>query len=368
MKRLLFFTALFIAGTCFTSCQKESLKSTEGSNNSIKSAHPEIDKLDIVSQKFSQMAARNEVRLARLGIDASRECVQTAIVPDDYATIQEAVDAVCEYGNVIVKSGTYNEDAVVIYKDGISVKAAGNVTLNGGFGIEDYVKDVRIQKFKIDMTNAYYIVGIGGFFNNGCEIKQNTIYGSNHIGIYFRYCNNMSITKNTVSDGDIDYGIYIDAWFEGGMSCVNNKILNNTVIGINAQWAPGSWGTGIQLRGDCDNNIVQGNEVYSCLYGISLWLSYADYERCDHNIVKNNISNDNVYSGIEIGLGGSNNTIGPNNTANNNGDYGIIFWDETIENHTFNNTALNNTFFDIVNLGTDNSFKKNIAGSTYGVD
>lgn len=108
------------------------------------------------------MHTANEARLAKLSINASRECVETAIVFDNYATIQETVDAVSENGNVLVKSGTYDEDIVDIYKSGIKIEAIGDVTLNGRFGIEDYVDNITIQNFKIAMTNAFFEVAIAG--------------------------------------------------------------------------------------------------------------------------------------------------------------------------------------------------------------
>ena len=47
---------------------------------------------------------------------------------------------------------------------------------------------------------------------------------------------------------------------------------------------------------------------------------------------------------------------------------GIILYQETSNNHTFNNTAMNNTVFDIANFGTNNTFKINKAENTIGVD
>lgn len=379
MKRSLFFAALIIAGAFFTSCQKVSTESLEYSKQEVNSQdfkveHHDfsIDQLDFINDKFSKMADRNNERLSTLGNNSFKSCTETVVVPDDYATIQEAVDAVCAYGDVIVKPGVYNEDAVVINKPGVHVKAIGDVLLNGGFGINDYVNDVTIQNFKIDLTTAYYIVGIGGFYNNGCNIQQNTIYGANHIGIYFRYCNDLSIKQNHVS-GPMDYGIFIDGFIDGG-TATNNTIAQNYVSDMSP-----TPGVGILLRGDCDNNTVKGNTVMSTTWGISLeGHNLTSNASCDYNVIKNNIVKNNVENGIEIyyyvaseypiGNGPTENTIGPNNRSNNNGLAGIDLWEYSNNNHVFNNSALNNATCDIINDGTGNTFKKNIAGCTIGVN
>lgn len=364
MKRLFLFAAFLIAGGYFTSCQKESVESTENSYNSIQSLDLNFDIVDFtIAEKFKQLAASNEARLVRLGIDASRECVPTAIVPDNYATIQEAVDAVCEYGDVIVKSGTYNE-SVVVYKTGLHIKAIGNVTVNGGFAFPPDLDNVEIQNFSIDNTTALYLAGIGGYNNNGCAIKQNNIYGAGHIGIYFGFGNNISIVQNNVS-GAMDYGIFIDSFVKAQYvyePSDNNTIANNIVTGINA-----SPGIAIILRDGCNNNMIRGNTVNSSDYGIVLLSNSADdIKSCKNNIVKNNVSKNNLNFGIGL-LGVVNNTIGPNNTSDDNGNFGIFLNLRSGNNYVFNNSAMNNLLCDIENYGTNNTFMNNTANCTTGV-
>lgn len=375
MKRLLLIVSLFIVGACITGCQKESLEPNVNANNAIVNTPVKASmKNDVRMEKLNNLTADNDARLARLGITNVRaNGVQTAIVPDDYATIQEAIDAVNENGNVIVKPGTYNEGAVVIYKQGLKIKAIGNVILNGGFVILENTDDVTIQKFKIDMTNAFYTTGIVGLYANGCTIKQNTVYGSNHIAMYFNTCSNTSITQNNIS-GETDWGIYIDGYPEFGDpgSCDNNTIAHNTITGITGLYYQPERCAGIEFRANCANNTIMENTVTSSGIGISLF-SYGNatdgYASCNNNVVKNNMVKNSLNYGIRIWQGGAYNTIGPNNTSNNNGTVGILIHDiDSNHNFIFNNKALNNSQCDIVNFGTDNTFKNNTATCTSGVD
>lgn len=83
-------------------------------------------------------------------------------------------------------------------------------------------------------------------------------------------------------------GIFIDGFIDGG-TFMDNTIANNIVTGIN-----GNGESGIILRGDCDDNIIEGNKVYASNYGISLWYDSRNNGNSNNSILKNNICNDNV--------------------------------------------------------------------------
>ena len=197
MKQKFFITVLFIVGAFFTGCHKDSLKSSDNLNNSIQSTNFKSAKNEFNTQEYNQLLATNQARLEELGVAASRDCIETATVPDDYATIQEAIDAVCAYGDVIVKEGTYNE-TVLVYKPGLHIKANGEVLLNGGFRLIDGADDVKIHKFTVDNTTSSILYGIQGADVTGCEVKQNTVYGSGVGGIRFIHSSNISVVRNNV--------------------------------------------------------------------------------------------------------------------------------------------------------------------------
>ena len=103
MKSKLIFPILFLLVAFISSCQKQAIETTENAKQGIQNERnvPKIVAAEFDEAEYNQMLAANEARLAMIG-NSSRECVETATVPDDFATIQEAVDAVCDGGDVIV--------------------------------------------------------------------------------------------------------------------------------------------------------------------------------------------------------------------------------------------------------------------------
>ena len=372
---------LLVAASCSKDSQTPEFDPADQSQQLIGKTPSEqitFDQIEMISSKIEEVKEMRGSRYQR------SNCTETVFVPDDYPTIQEAIFAVCENGNVFVRSGVYQESPG-IDTDGIFIKAIGEVTLKGGFGMG--ANNVSIHGFSIDNSfSEFSRVGIAcgpGF--NGFDLKHNTIYSSGtspvgypfgHIGIYLEYSDDNRIVQNDIS-GNMEVGIYIDAIrldFPGSSGhpfggSTNNVISNNTITGIFGNLDVFYAGTGIQLRGDTDNTTVNGNTVNSSNgWGISLW-SFANLgKECDHNTVKNNAVEDHSSNGIEVYFGGSDNTIGPNNESNANGQAGIVLYDYSADNHVFNNTALNNGFCDLVNLGTNNTFKKNTTDCDLGVD
>jgi parallel beta-helix repeat protein len=409
---------IFVAG-----CKRESLmpKSTETNVNELFGTNPgSFD--ERYMKEFSQKMASEKERLTKTG--ANKSCVNTVFVPRDFSSIQEAVNSVCDYGQVIVHEGTYSE-TVTIYKPGVRLKAIGSVLVIGAFGI--VADDVSIQNFTIDATYTaatIYPVGIGSSSEQfRVEVKQNTIIGSNHIGIYFNYGKDIKVEKNHIL-GDMDYGILFDAVPTGGFTSTftedlsrDNIIMGNTVEGVRAGFGYGAgdaiWvrrksvnnkisgntvsdciggiilegessrdnliahntisgigpnAAGIELIADCDQNLIEGNRISNSFRGIFVMNnspSYLPYGSpgswsCDYNTFKNNTITNSTQTGLGFVNGGSNNTIGPGNVFNGN-YYGIALVNAN-SNYIFNNKAFDNLVCDIRNFfGTNNTLKNNKA-------
>lgn len=273
-------------------------------------------------------------------------------VPDDYSTIQAAVDAAVGAMKINVKSGTYTE-AVNVNKPGLVIGATGTVTLNGNFSLTADADNVTIRNFKIFPPAGVY--GIYALGVTGGKAENNTVTGGSSIefSIFYKGSTGVTIKGNTVSG--CKFGIALK-------NSSGNTIDENTSTG--ATGATGSISSsGILLQDDCDNNKVTGNLCTGNSRGIST-ISLAG-ATCDNNEFKDNTCNNNTVNGIDLRF--LNNSIVSGNTANNNSDSGIVVQPSSNNNTVKKNTSFGNAYCDIINGdGTGNVFVKNSAGCTSG--
>jgi len=361
MKHYVFYLCLFLIGSILVSCQKEPLDPADHSKKIIQDYGLKTAVVEFDLEEYRQIISANEDRLARSELNVLKStCAEIAIVPDDFITIQDAVDAVCDYGDVIVNAGTYNE-YLTIYKPGLNIKAVGNVTLNGNFRLTEDADDVKIQNFNINVPAPYSgKCGIYAVNVTGGTVMRNTVSGAGYMGIEYWGSSGISVKQNTVKC--TRWGIFIGNL--GNSETSNDNIISgNTVTGI-------YYGSCIGLQGDADNNVIMGNTVTNNtnVTNAGILLAGVNNETCDGNVLRNNEVTYTRVAGCWINNGGSNNTIGPKNVISNNAWYGIRLAASTSNNHVFINTALNNAECDIVNEGTNNTFKKNTANCTQGVD
>jgi hypothetical protein len=193
---------------------------------------------------------------------------------------------------------------------------------------------------------------------------QNSLSGPGRTGISYLGSNGIAVRKNTVSG--MSWGILM--WNNGGgVTSNDNIILGNTVTGITGASCIG-------LQGDADNNVIIDNTVTNNTnnYNAGIMLN----GQCDGNVLNRNEVTYNIADWRNYSTGvsgcwitsGSNNKIGPKNVfSDNEYFYGIFLGTSSSNNRVFLNTALNNTFCDIVNEGTNNTFLKNTANCTTGV-
>ena len=264
-------------------------------------------------------------------------------VPDDYATIQAAVDAATGATKINVKSGTYTE-TVNVNKPGLVIGATGTVTLNGGFNLSADADNVTIRNFKIFPPQDVY--GINAFGVTGGKAEDNIVTGGSafEAGIVYLSSTGCTIKGNTVSG--CNFGIVLST---SSGNTIDDNSVNNCFAGI-------------VLQEDSDNNKISGNTASSSgSTGLQL------VSGSDRNSVKDNVCNGNGQYGIFL-LDVNNNTIGSGNTANSNGDNGIYLGTTANDNTVKKNTATGNTGCDLVNdtFNSGNVFTKNSAGCTSG--
>jgi parallel beta-helix repeat protein len=219
-------------------------------------------------------------------------------VPDDYPTIQAAINAATEGHTVFVRNGTYIENVVV------------NKTLSlVGENRETTVIDGDAQGTVVNITADN--VNLRGFTVQNCYVSlmsyRSVIYVSS-------WGNNISdnIVRNS-SHFDTTCGIWLD-------NASHNTIQRNSIL-LNGL-------AGIFLEDSRNNTIVHNHVVANAYEGIFLVGSQG-----------NRISDNNVSWNMDTGIylmSSANNTISGNH-ATNNGN--AIFLEGSNHNRVYNNNA-----------------------------
>jgi parallel beta-helix repeat protein len=222
-------------------------------------------------------------------------------VPDNYATIQGAVNNATAGDTIIVRDGTYPENVKVNKRLTIrSENGPANTIVESPEGVNDHVLAVTADHVHI----------------NGLTVKNAT--GKNEAGLYFyaglyisaQHCN---ITNNTAMNNA--FGFFLSESSKN--SLINNIALDN--------------GDGIYLSYSDFNTISDNTVKRNQRYGIRLWPSHNNTV-CNNNVLNN---------GYGIRLAGShNNTMEKNNVQSST--YDGIFLQISNDNSFVDNTANQN--------------------------
>ena len=218
-------------------------------------------------------------------------------------------------------------------RNGIEIASSSGVTLTGnvlyiqGIGLRVTGETAREYNLAIDETNELnnnpirYVYGADG----------ETVTGITSNNLYFAACKNMTITDNTITNGD---GIHL-AFVEDSLVSGNEVYRTSPVLtehGISLYRSDGNTVT---------NNVLQNNR----LAGMYVWLS-SHNELTDNQFLANDsglilaASDDNqVYNnmafanpvGIEVRAGSTKNDIARNIVTHANTKYGIVL-DQAAEN------------------------------------
>jgi len=260
----------------------------------------------------------------------------TLKVPDDYPTIQEAIDAANPEDTIIVSEGTYAESNIYVWK-AVTLIAEGTVTVDGLYERNVFsisAPNVTIKGFTVKNSNPEYPgMGISLVGARNVVVEGNTVT-NNYYGIELYYSVNNTIVNNTVTNNHEGIELFYSQNNNiTGNNAENNwgaipfhRSHNNTVAYNNV--VNNSWGA-IGLRESHDNNILGNNVTYSW-YGI--WLNGSD----GNNIAQNGITNTEYSIGLDRS---SRNNIIQNNVANN--EHAIGF--KNSSNNVYHNNFINNT-------------------------
>jgi len=296
-------------------------------------------------------------------------------VPEDYPTIQQAVNAASPGDTIEVSAGVYYEH-VLVEKPLTFTGQDKHTTIVDGNGTGDVFwltqSEVMISGFtirngdycgvKADMFGGHFITD-NIFSNNfygvylfqtdsGSTIVGNTFQSNSMFGIKASGSSNNDISNNYISDST--YGIKLDN------TCDDNSIVGNTVSETSH---------GIYISYSLNNDIDQNN-VSSRTTGI--YSLYSDYVNIQNNILSecaygielygtsNNLvlSNTIVQNSYGIYLVYASSTTVDSNLASNN-DWGIATYDSDGNNIIQNTLSYNTYGFYLTSYSTGNTIALN---------
>jgi parallel beta-helix repeat protein len=272
----------------------------------------------------------------------------TIIVPDDYSTIQEAINNAGDGDTISVKAGTYYEHVVV--NKTISLVGEDNrttiVDANGtGRGFSISRGYVNITGFTIRKCGSVYAQDAGVWIEGTghCNIFGNNVTENNFFGISVWGAPSNNITGNIVSKTKV-MGIHIKT---GSNNIVSGNQIEDYYCGISTH--AGSYNNrivGNSIRqGDCGilldnsyNSVISGNNITENRWKYGYNLTDEKYgisiqDDSSGNVIFGNYIADNDGNGTQVVTGASGNRLYHNNFINNEKQAYVLagstnYWDD----------------------------------------
>jgi parallel beta-helix repeat protein len=274
---------------------------------------------------------------------------ESVVVPDDYATIQEAINNASDGDTILVAAGTYYEH-VVVNKTVTLIGEDVNTTIIDGSSTGHVVNvisdNVNITGFTVQHSGNVHMpaleAGICLNRTTGCNISGNSVIENGFAGISLLDSPHNLITGNNVSRS---------GW--GGIHLMNssrNTVSGNTLDSIGLQQ---NWGGGINGHVTSNYNNIADNVITNCVYGMFYHASAYN------SICRNNISAI-VSVGIWLQDQVSHNVVAENKLANAT----VAVW---LQGPNTNNTLVANVVtscnvgFNLTQYSTSNSLLNNTA-------
>jgi parallel beta-helix repeat protein len=285
-------------------------------------------------------------------------------VPDNYTTIQQAVNLAIAGDTIIVRDGRYLENVDVYQTLTIQSENGSENCIVEAANPNDHVFEVTVDYVNIsgftvteateDEKSGIYLSGVAH-----CNISNNNA-SNNIVGIYLYSSSNNSLMGNTASNNEFCIFLdsssnnrFIDNSFSNNglivVSSYHNIVANNTVNAKPLVYLEDVADEMITAAGqvilvNCDNITVNNLDVSHASVGIELWNTN------NSKIVNNTVSNN--ACGIFLSWSNKNNLTG--NTANSNIYDGICLLSSSNKNNLTGNTANSNNACGI-SLGSSNN-------------
>jgi parallel beta-helix repeat protein len=206
---------------------------------------------------------------------------RTLVVPDEYSTIQTAINAASSGDTIYVKNGLYHEALMISKSLNLIGESTQNAIINGG-NVGNVVQvsgnNVAISGFTIEDAGTSEWAGYG--YPDSCI----DVHDGSYVTI-----SNTTLTNATVGVWLYDsYNTIIDGDLVFSTTTMGIVAYSDTNVTVNGNTVKDCGLTGIHLDGSSLSCIITNNTVISCSTGIAI-------EKSDQNLIKQCVlPNDNL--------------------------------------------------------------------------
>ena len=226
---------------------------------------------------------------------------KTIVVPDDYASIQDAIGKALEGDTIYIKKGVYVENPVVN-------KSVSLVGEDRDATVIDVTAGLKVESDNVTVTGLTIYDGWRciSLSANNCNISGNKFSDATN-GVVIVNGENNWITGNIFESIGLSSAIQLNF---ANRTLVSNNYIDSCVEGI-------------QIWQNSNNNTIAENTITNC-QDHAIRFQYSN----NNTLMRNNITNSGCGTSI---YGSNNNTITNNNYVNNtfqfsaNEDYHLSF-------------------------------------------
>jgi parallel beta-helix repeat protein len=233
-------------------------------------------------------------------------------VPDDFSTIQEAINNAVDGDTIFVKAGTYYEHVFVNKSISLQGEDVSTTIIDGNeSGNVVYIvrNDVNITGFTIRNSGqaSAWSAGIRLDSAPDSQIHSNNITGNNYGVLLYSSSPRVSILDNTIASNE--FGVRVVNGGSGYLNVSDNVVMNNRGYGIkltgsttgshNATIANNlimNNGDGIYLGRNSNYNTISGNNIIMSTHGL-----YIEYSTKNMIYSNNFVDNERWQAFAHIG-------------------------------------------------------------------
>ena len=196
---------------------------------------------------------------------AADDAGNTLLVPQDFATIQQAVDATQPGDLVLIDKGVYNE-SVTVKTDDIVIRGVdrNEVILDGKYSLTDGIRVAGANGVAVEnMTarnyavNGFYWIGSRGYRGSYLTAVRNGFYG------IYAFDSRGGVFDNSYALGSYDAGFYI------GQCVPCDSVITDSIAEFNGLGYSGT---------NASENIVIANSIFR-LNRVGIMPNSGDYEK-----------------------------------------------------------------------------------------